>query len=362
MWWRKRMIEGLDQDIRDHIERETQDNIERGMTSEDARHAAMRKFGNVTLVKEEVTAVWSFVWFEQLLQDVRYGARMLRKSPGFTLVAVLTLALGIGANTAVFSMVNALLLHPYDFRDLDRIMRVWEDRGADEGIDTRRIAAADAEDVWNVPQLFEGLTTFRSLELNLNDSTGVQSVRGCGVSANFFDVLGVAPDKGRTFSIGEQQPGADQIVIISHGFWQRRLGGDPEVLGKVLQLNGRRYSVVGLMPSSFDYPVPVELWVPLVLSPADSANREKLSLEALARLNPGVTLAQARSQLASLSQRLQREYPRTNSNRRATLLPLRQELYVFTLPLFILLQAAAAFVLFLACANLTNFLFARIFE
>jgi putative ABC transport system permease protein len=162
------------------------------------------------------------------------------------------------------------------------------------------------------------------------------------------------------FTTAEEQPGTDQVAIVSHGFWQRRFGGDPQALGKVISLNGRSYSVVGVMPAGFDYPVPFELWVPLALSPAEGADRAQLSLAALGRLKPGVTMAQARAALESVSRRLQQEYPQTNGNRTTTLLQLRKELYLFSLPLFLLLQAAAGCVLLLACANLANLLFARI--
>jgi len=172
-------------------------------------------------------------------------------------------------------------------------------------------------------------------------------------------VLGVNPALGRTFTEGEEQPGSDQVAIVSHGFWQRTFGGDPNVLGKIIQLDGRAYTIIGVMPRGFDYPVPMELWVPLALTPAKRVDRAQLSLTALARLKPGVSVAQARAALDSVSRRLQQEYPLTNGNRTATLLQLRKELYLFTLPLFLLLQAAAGFVLLLASANLANLLFAR---
>jgi putative ABC transport system permease protein len=189
----------------------------------------------------------------------------------------------------------------------------------------------------------------------------VQSARGCRVSANFFDVLGVSPALGRAFSLAEEQPGADQVAVVSYGFWQRQFAGDAGLLGKMIQMNGKKYTVVGMMPRGFDYPVPMELWVPLALSPAEKADRTKLSLESLARLKPGIDVAQARSAADSVAKRLQQEYPATNANRRTEVLQLRRELYLYTLPLFLLLQAAAVFVLLLACANLANLLFARIF-
>lgn len=343
-----------------HLQLHIEDNLRTGMNTREARRQALLKLGGLEATKELYRDRRGLPLLETFLQDVRYAARSLRKSPGFTFIALLTLALGIGANTAVFSMLNALLLHPYNFRDLDRLVRVWEDRGVDEGFDARRVAPADADDLRATTQIFEDLATYRYEELNLNADETMQPVRACGVSANFFDVLAVTPAIGRTFTVTEQQPGADQVAILSYGFWQRHSGGDPALLGKQLELNGRGYTVVGIMPPGFDYPVPVELWVPLAQPPAERADRSTLSLEALSRLHQDISIEQARAQLASVSHRLQQQYPQTNGNRRATLLQLRKELYGYALPLFLLLQAAAGFVLLLACANLANLLFARI--
>src|SRR5579864_4369863 len=213
-----------------------------------------------------------------LLQDLRYGMRMLVKSPGFTAVAILTLALGIGANTAIFSMVNALLLHPYNFHDLDRLVKVWENRGIDEGYDSRFIAPADAADLRSGVQPFADLTTFTCGSVNLTAKGNVDHALGCHVSANFFDVLDVKPAMGRTFLPEEDLSGRGQVAIVSHGFWERRYGGDPGLLGQTIQLDGRSYTVIGIMPPEFDYPVPMELWVPLALTPEAAADRSTLSL------------------------------------------------------------------------------------
>ena len=350
----------LTEEMESHLQMHIADNLHAGMTAEEARRQAMIKLGGVEATKEIYRQRRGLPLLETLIQDFRYGLRALRKNPGFTAIAVITLALGIGANTAIFSMVNALLLHPYDFRDLDRLVRVWESRGVDEGFDARWITAADADDLRNGTQVFDGLTTYRYKDFNLATNGDVQSARGCAVSANFFDVLGVSPALGRSFTAAEEQPGSEQVAIVTHGFWLRRLGGDPSVLGKIIQLDGRAYTIVGVMPQGFDYPVPMELWVPLALTPAERVDRAQLSLVALARLKTGVSVAQARAALEGVSRRLQQEYPQTNSNRTATLLQLRKELYLFTLPLFLLLQAAAVFVLLLAGANLANLLFARV--
>src|SRR5258708_6663967 len=329
------------------------------MSAGEARRAALLAFGGVGQFREAGREARGVNRMESLLADLRYGLRLLGRSPGFTIVCVLTLALGIGANTAIFSMVNALLLHPYNFRNLDSLVRVWEDRGIDEGYDARYIAPADAEDLRSTNGVFDGLTTYNYQSFGLGVEGDVQPVLGCRVSANFFDVLAVTPAAGRLFSAAEEQPGADQVAILSYGIWQRRFAGDPQLLGKTISLNSRVYTIVGIMPKDFDYPVPVELWVPLALTPVEMADRAQLSLNALARLKPGVSVSQAGAALTNFSRRLEQEYPKTNAGRSTTLLQLRKELYAFTLPLFLLLQAAAGFVLLLACANLANLVFAR---
>jgi predicted permease len=348
-------------ELESHLQMHIDDSLRSGMSAQEARRQALLKLGGVEPTKEIYRERRGLPLLETVLQDLRYAVRTLRKNPGFTLIAVLTLALGIGANTAIFSMVNALLLHPYNFPDLDRLVRVWENRGIDEGADARFIAPQDAADLQSGTPVFDAVTTYTCGDFTLSSEGNVQPVLGCHVSANFFDVLGVSPALGRVFSASEEQPGADQVAVVSYGFWQRRFAGDVGLLGKTVQLNGKKYTVVGIMPRGFDYPVPMELWVPLGLSPAEKSDRTKLSLESLARLKPGVSVARARSAVDSVSQRLQQEYPATNANRRTEVLQLRRELYLYTLPLFLLLQAAAVFVLLLACANLANLLFARIF-
>jgi len=356
----KRLLDDLDQEIRDHIELATQENIDRGISPDEARYLALRKFGNVVRVKEDARAVWRVVWAEQLVQDIRFALRQLYKSPTFTGIAVLTLVLGIGANTAVFSLVNALLLHPYDFKNLDSLVRVWENRGIDEGYDARNIAPADAADFLSGAGVFEEVTTYRDQSFNLATEGDVEPVLGCAVSASFLDVLGVRPALGRGFVTSEEQPGFDQVVLLGYSLWRQRFAGDPAILGKTIKLSERSYTVVGIMPPKFSYPVPAQLWIPLALAPEQKADRSDLSVMALARLKAGVSVAQTTAALSAYAQRLEQAYPKTNAGRSATALQLRKELYLYTVPLFLSLQAAAVFVLFLACANLANLTFARL--
>ena len=294
-----------------------------------------------------------------LIEDIRYALRQLRKKPGLMAVAVVTLALGVGANTAVFSMVNALLLHPYRFPNLDRIVLVWEEQGTEASVDARFLAPGDAAELASNERLFDSLATYQCHTFSLDAASETLPVNGCAVSANFFELLGVAPAAGRSFAASEQRPGLDQVVVVSHAFWQRQFGSDAGAVGKSIQLNGRTFVVIGIMPADFHFPAAMQLWIPLALGPAQQADRSQLSVQAVARLRQDVNIAQGRAELAGLSLRLAKEYPKTNSGRRSRLLPLRRELYQYTLPLFSLLQAAAGFVLLLTCANLANLLFAR---
>ena len=359
LFWRDAAENQLDDELRFHFDREVEKLINSGHAREEAVRRACLAFGGVEQIKEHCRDARGVRLVENLRQDFRFGLRQLCKSPGFAIVAILTLALGIGANTAIFSMVNALLLHPYDFRDLDQLVRVWEYRGVDAGIDERALAPADAARFANSTQVFSAFATYRCRDFNLTANDAAQPARGCNVSANFFAVLGVDPVFGRSFSPDDDQPGARQVVILSHGFWQRRMGAGLSVLGSAIQINSRPYTVIGVMPPRFDYPVPMEFWTPLALTPTEKADRSDLSVSALERLQAGVPVSRAQATLEGLARRLEQEYPVTNANRAVAVLQLRRELYSFTLPLFLLLQAAAFLVLLLAVANLVNVYFAR---
>src|SRR5690348_16850174 len=292
-------------ELESHVQFHIADNLRSGMAPDEARRRALMKLGGFEQTKELYSERKGLPMIETLLQDGRYALRSLRKSPGFTSVAILSLVVGIGANTAIFSMVNALLLHPYNFRDLDRLVRVWENRGNDESFDARWIAPADAADFFSGAGVFAKMTTYRDRSYNLAKDGGIEPVLGCQVSASFFDVLGVSPLLGRGFAKAEEQPGADQVVILGDSLWRQQFGGDPTILGKSIRLNGRDYTIVGVMPPKFAFPVPSQLWVPLALTPQQKTDRSQLSVAALARLNPDVSVSQATAALGAFSRRLQ---------------------------------------------------------
>ena len=243
--------EQLDEELRFHFDREAERQIKLGRSREEALRLARASFGGFEQVKEDCRDARGVRFLENLRQDFLYGLRLLRKSPSFAVLAILTLTLGIGANTAIFSMVNALLLHPYEFRDLDRLVRVWEYRGVDEGIDTRRLAAGDAEQFGDLKPIFRSIATYQCRDFRLTAGAAAEPVRGCGVSADFFNVLGVNPTAGRGFSAEDDRQGAGKVAIVSHGFWQRRLGGSLSMLGSDIQINGQPYTVIGIMPADF---------------------------------------------------------------------------------------------------------------
>ena len=281
----------LEAEIAAHLEFAVEENVRRGMSPAEAWRQALLHFGGPQQAKERHREARGLPLVDALRQDLRFGLRMLWKSPGFTTIAVLTLALGIGANAAIFSMVNALLLHPYWFHDLDSLVLLWESRGIDESFDARWISPGDASDLRAKTQLFDDVATFQCRDFNLSSEGRIDVARGCRVSANFFSVLGATPAQGYLFSAEEEQTGADQAVIVSHRFWQSKFAGDPQLLGKTIRLSGRNYTVAGIMPADFDYPVPMELWVPLALTPDEKEDRSQLSLSALGRLKSGDTVS-----------------------------------------------------------------------
>jgi putative ABC transport system permease protein len=347
---RKRMLDDLDQDIRDHIELETEDNIARGLSPEDARHAALRKFGNVTRVKEEAREVWSFVWLEQLLQDTRLGFRMLRKSPGFTAVATLTLALGIGANTALFSVINGVLLSPLPYKDAEQLVVMKEHDSLPNVVDIQRQALAFSEG--------GGINVDR---MDYTGGTEPVQVRVGLVNAAFLETLGVPPMLGRILSPGEDVPGGPRLAVVSHHFWHSYLASDPNAVGNTVHLGGSSYAVIGVMPATFAPPAEhADVFVSLaVADPGAAAERDLHFLHTYWRLRAGVTLAQAQADMTAIDHRLAEQYPADEKERKTQLVPLQEWLVGDVRSALLVLFGAVGLVLLIACANFASLLMVR---
>ncbi|HEX8633081.1 MAG TPA: ABC transporter permease [Pyrinomonadaceae bacterium] len=294
-----------------------------------------------------------------LSQDLRFGLRMLLKNPGFTIVAVIALALGIGANSAIFSVVNTVLLRPLPYPDPDRLVMVWEDR-TKGGFPRDTPAAGNYTDWRDQNQVFEGMAAIASLSFNLTGMGEPERIEGKRVSAGLFPLLGVEPQLGRTFLPEEDQPGANRVVVLSHGLWQRRFGSEASIIGKPLNLNGESYTVVGVMPSHFHFPAREdELWVPIAFTQQEAANRGRHFLQVIARTKPGVSLPQAQAEMNIIGARLQQQYPNTNTNVGVAVVPLHEHMVGDIKAALLVLLGAVGFVLLIACANVANLLLAR---
>jgi putative ABC transport system permease protein len=293
-----------------------------------------------------------------LAQDLKYGLRMLAKNPGVTAVAVVTLALGIGANTVVFSSVNAMLLRPFAFRDLARAVFLWETlpRQNQEGIS---VAPANFRDWQQQTKSFDHLAAFHGWDVNLTSGDVAERVEGIQVTSDYFPLIGIAPEMGRALAAGDFHPGRDTVLVLSHGFWQRHLGADPDIIGKSLELNKEPFTVVGVMPEDFDFPVGAEAWAPLDLTPAGQAVRSENYLRVIGSLKPGVSAAQAQADLDAIALRLAREYPETNAGHSVQVQGIVENLTQGSRQFLTILFCAAFCVLLLACANVANLHLAR---
>jgi len=359
---RRRLERDLDEELAFHLAMREADYRDRGASEADARSAARRRFGSVAYLKEQCRDMWTFHPLETLMQDVRYALRTLRKAPGFTIVAVTALAIGIGANTAIFSLFDALRTRALPYTDPSGLVVLWgnvqrarlERRGASypDYLDWR----AQAKSVVDMAA-FNGQT----LTLAGNDEAERISVES--VSAPYFSLLGVSAARGRTFSSDEDLVATPvQVAVLSDGLWKRRFGADPAMVGRTVTLNAVAYTVVGIMPPGFKgLSDAAELWVPFaVWAPAQTMNsRGNRGFAALARLKPGVTMAAAQTELDGISRQLERAYPDTNEKRGVEVSPLDVELFGALRPAVLTLMAAVAFVLLIACANVANLLIAR---
>ena len=313
---------------------------------------------------------------ETLFQDLRYAFRMLLKGPGFTAVAVLALALGIGANSAIFSVVNGVVLRALPYKDPESLMMVWSRRPllqalAVAGSQEFPVSAADFTDWRDQNQVFEQIAAFHSQPFNITGAGEPESLGGVRASANLFSLLGIEAKLGRTFLAEEDQPGAGHVVIISHGLWERRFGSDPNMIGQKLALNDEPYTVVGVMPPGFQFPrkgeMPAgyqfprqaDLYTPLAWTPNQIGNRGRNFVAVIARLKPGVTVAQASADMDAIAERLKQQYPQFNANKEVFIVPLHQQVVGKVRTALLVLLGAVGFVLLIACANVANLLLAR---
>jgi predicted permease len=359
---RKRMMEELDQDIRDHIERETQDNIERGMPAEEARYAALRKFGNVTRVKEATWEVWSFVWLEQHLQDVRFGLRMLRKSPGFTAAAVLTLALGIGANTAIFSLVNVLMLKSLPYSHPERMGTIYTRVTGFRASDERHHLNGEQWELLrdNVPALISAVSGPGTSGVNLQAGSHVQYVRDGRVSAHYFDVLAIHPIIGRNFSDAEDRPHGPKTAILSYGLWRNTFGSDPNILGQAILLRGEPYTIIGVLPEGATTPLNADLYT--ALQPSRDGEGGGTNFEDITRLRDGATWQEADAEINRVwSLRTGRYELKDNPGAKVTYysVPLQKGETAKLRPQVLTLMLAAGVILLIACANLAGLTLVR---
>ena len=343
----------METELRFHVESHADDLARNGLSPDEALRQARLAFGGVARTKEECRDATGVSFIESIAQDTRFGLRTLRKNPGFAAIAVITLALGIGANGAIFSVVNSVLLHPLAYNDPDHLVTILH-------YGTAPISPGNYLDYRDQSKSFETTGAAEAWSPNFTDVAQPEHLIGLRVTQNMLPMLGVQPQIGRLFLENEDTSGNDHEVIISYGLWQRRFSGDPSALGKSMILDGTSYAIVGVMPPSFHFApfwiTKAELWAPLSLQ-ARAQNRGGSSLRVFARLKPQVPLSQARAEMATITARLEQTYPGTNTDIVVT--PLKEKVVGnIETPLLVLL-GAVGFVLLIACANVAHMLLAR---
>jgi predicted permease len=362
-----------------HLAFAEEENIRRGMTRREAKFAARRDFGGVEQIKEVYREQRGLPMLETFVQDLKFGARMMRKNPGFTAVAILTLALGIGANAAIFSVVNGVLIRPLPFRDSSRLVMVWE--GLPQlGLPQLGFEAPDLQVLQRAQKSFEEIGAFQTKEMDVSGGGQPERVKAARLSASIFPMLGVQPIVGRTFAHDEDAVGQN-VTVLSYGLWQRRYGGDANILTRTIDIDRQPYRIIGVMPRSFEFPLrgprinnePAELWVPMAFTPTELRVWGILySNSVLARLRPGTTLEQARAECEALARPILASYPPNLMTKdpkaaltlptiplKLTVAPLREEVTGTIRSLLMVFMAAVSLVLLIACTNVATLLVSR---
>jgi len=355
LFHRNRREREFAEELESHLAMHIEDNLRARMSPEEARRVALIKLGGVTQVQELHRERRGLPMLETLFHDLRFGARMLFRNPGFTLIAVVTLALGIGANTAIFSVVNAVLLRPLPYPEPGRLVRFWETNPGRGWLEFAASAPNFAH--WRKQQsVCEQLAAYEFNTFNFTGSGEPERVAALRVTANLFSVLGVAPAHGRDFLSEEEQSGRNHVAILSNGLWRRRFGADPNLIGRQIQLSGESYTVVGVMPPHFQLTEGTELWTPLTLRTNSSGH----NLSVIGRLKPGVSLAQAQASMGAIARQLEQQYPELNTGWGVRM----SAFYDWIVPeqirrSMLTLFTAVGFVLLISCTNVANLLLAR---
>jgi predicted permease len=365
-WWEMRRRDAdLERELRSDLELEEQEQREKGTSPEEAHYAARRALGNTVLIRERTHEAWGWASFERFLADGRYALRVLFKSPGFALTASLTLALGIGANAAIFSLVNAIILRPLPYPSPNQLVGLGQWRSQKgQGYVQTGVSAPNIVDIGGQKDIFQQVGYYRWSGFNITEGNHPESIDGIKASLQMLPIFGVPPVVGRSFTAEEVQSGHDQVAILGHRLWQTRYGADPAILGKTIHLDERSYTIVGVMPGRFRFTWDQEIgvFVPLALTPEELSEKGRATsrdLETQARLQSNVTVKQAQAAMDTLAAHLAAEHPDSNKGWGFKVEPLHAAYYRHIGQPLLIMSGAVLFVLLIACANVANLLLAR---
>ena len=356
---RNSMDRDLAEEMRQHMELKTRQNIAAGMSEEEAGYAAKRQLGNLTRMEEESRKSWGFPFLESLLQDVRYGLRGLRKAPGFTVVAIITLALGIGATTVIFSVVNTVLLRPLPYKDSARIAEIHTISAMFPEFQLGE-SKPDFDDIKAGTHSFEAMAIFQNKSANLTAPGAPEQISVATISTEFLPLLGISPILGRAFQSGDEERKNGDVALLSQRLWRDRFGSDPSVVGRLITLEQKPYTVVGVMPAGFDRPNKEDdVWLPLILVPEEASNRTNWFFGVLAKVRDRKGIQAAQTELDGVAARLAIQHPEDDKGIQFKLTPLQESVVGNTKSGLLLLLGAVGFLLLIACANVSNLILSR---
>ncbi|HEY0366903.1 MAG TPA: ABC transporter permease, partial [Pyrinomonadaceae bacterium] len=348
----------LDEELRFHLDRQIEQNIKTGMAADEARYAALKSFSRVDQSKEECRDARGVGLLENLMRDASYSLRILLKNYAFTIVVVLTLALGIGANTAIFSFANGILLRPLPYPHSERLA-VIDETALKRGVDSMSVSFPNYLDWREQNKVFEDIGVyFGANRFSLSGAGEPVEVRGSYISHGLFEVLRVSPQLGRTFTANEDRPDEDAVVILGHNLWQRNFGGDANIIGRKITISNRPRTVVGVMPPGFRFPEVSEMWVPVALT-TKTFTRTDHGLSAIARLKDGVTFTEAQAEMNNIAARIEQQNPVTNEGLGVKVTSLHDRLTGDYREALLILLGVVGCVLLVACVNVANLMLAR---